>query len=426
MDHGLMDLDELVLKCRDDNAKKNIAEAVACYKVGAYRQAIVAAWIAVVYDFIGKLQELELAGDKNAATKVADFEKIRKAGDLRGSLEFEKSIVNMAKDEFELISDIEAIDLNRLIEDRNRCAHPSMQSSDEFYAPSAELARTHIRNAVSYLLQYPPVQGKAAFGRIFSEINSNYFPTMASDAIGIFSSGPLMRPRKSFVRDVVIVLIKSLLLGDLNKVQVLRHYSALNAIRQMHLDIVNQTMGEKLSDAMQRVGDQDLNKCLFFLYKVEDSWNYLRKDLHIKLCSYVRKLPDDKLKEGLINALSIGPLRQDALLKVNILDEDHLLIALSWGPDPAYLERAIQLYVESKNFSEANNRAENLIIPFASELSPSGIETIIRASQENSQIRNSNTKSRVIQAIRDADIVPGEEISAMMSSYEITHDEEDE
>lgn len=116
---SFIDLDELILLCRNEKAKSFIQEAVQCYKASAYRQTIVATWIAVVYDIIHKLQELELTGDANAARYLERYEKIRKVGDLRGSLEFEKNILEVAKDGFELISDIEYIDLVRLREDRN-------------------------------------------------------------------------------------------------------------------------------------------------------------------------------------------------------------------------------------------------------------------------------------------------------------------
>src|SRR3972149_2280590 len=122
---SFLDLDELILLCRNENAKNTIHDAVQCYKAGSFRQAIVATWIALVYDIIHKLQELELTGDANAARYLEQYEKIRKAGDIRGSLEFEKNILRVARDEFELITDIEYVDLIRLQEDRNRCAHPA-------------------------------------------------------------------------------------------------------------------------------------------------------------------------------------------------------------------------------------------------------------------------------------------------------------
>ncbi|MEM1394735.1 MAG: hypothetical protein AAGG00_15880 [Cyanobacteria bacterium P01_H01_bin.150] len=52
---AFIDLDELVVRCRDKQAKQFIKEAIACYKAGAYRTCIVATWNAVVFDFLHKL-----------------------------------------------------------------------------------------------------------------------------------------------------------------------------------------------------------------------------------------------------------------------------------------------------------------------------------------------------------------------------------
>ncbi|MEM7580169.1 MAG: hypothetical protein AAF316_10000 [Cyanobacteria bacterium P01_A01_bin.80] len=55
MYEAFIDLDELVVRCRDKQAKQFIKEAIACYKAGAYRSCIVATWNAVVFDFLHKL-----------------------------------------------------------------------------------------------------------------------------------------------------------------------------------------------------------------------------------------------------------------------------------------------------------------------------------------------------------------------------------
>lgn len=96
----MTDLDELVLKCRNKNAKELVAEAVTCYKAGAYRSAIVAAWNAVVYDFVEKLRELELTGDPNARIKLEQFERLIASGNYKGLLEYERQALTWAKDEF--------------------------------------------------------------------------------------------------------------------------------------------------------------------------------------------------------------------------------------------------------------------------------------------------------------------------------------
>jgi hypothetical protein len=68
---ALSDIDELVLCCRSEAARSYLSEAAACYKAGAYRSTIIAIWIAVLFDFIHKLRELEMTGDKAAKQKLA-------------------------------------------------------------------------------------------------------------------------------------------------------------------------------------------------------------------------------------------------------------------------------------------------------------------------------------------------------------------
>jgi hypothetical protein len=67
MYESFIDLDELIVRCRDKFSRKFIQEAVSCYRAGAYRSCIVATWNAVVFDFLHKLRELELLGDSEAA-----------------------------------------------------------------------------------------------------------------------------------------------------------------------------------------------------------------------------------------------------------------------------------------------------------------------------------------------------------------------
>jgi hypothetical protein len=88
-----VDLDELVLRCRDEQARQYIAEAVACYRAGAFRACIVMTWTAVAFDFIHKLRELELSGDANAEQQLQQFENIRAAHDISRSLEFERKML---------------------------------------------------------------------------------------------------------------------------------------------------------------------------------------------------------------------------------------------------------------------------------------------------------------------------------------------
>ncbi|HEX9130970.1 MAG TPA: hypothetical protein VF844_01620, partial [Ktedonobacteraceae bacterium] len=150
-------------------------------------------------------------------------------------------MLTTARDDFELFSHTEHTDLERLRKDRNRCAHPSLQVSGEPYQPTAELARCHLRNAVTHFLQQPPVQGKAAQNLIWNDIESAFFPTDLNLVIGIFKKGLLARARQPLIRAMVVGLTKNLLKQDLTAKEHLQRFSALNAILAMYVAI-----GEKV------------------------------------------------------------------------------------------------------------------------------------------------------------------------------------
>jgi hypothetical protein len=191
----VVDLDELLGQVRDAGAKEQLREAINCYHAGAYRSAIVSTWIALVFDFVAKLRELDMTGNQAARTELEALDAIRGNHDLPQLLNFEKKLIGAATTEFELISPVEAIDLNRLYEDRNRCAHPSLTALDEVFRPSSELARAHIVAAIQNMLSQPPIQGTSAANKIFAEVGSESFPIDPERAAEYFRHGPLGRAK---------------------------------------------------------------------------------------------------------------------------------------------------------------------------------------------------------------------------------------
>lgn len=394
----LADLDELVLHCRDDWARQYISEAVACYKAGAFRSCIVATWVAVVYDFIHKLQELDLAGDKNAKAKLEEFQKIQGQNDLQGALRFEKQVLDGLK-EFELVSPLEYEDLKRLLEDRNRCAHPSMNSLEEIYQPPAELARYHLRNAVTHLLQHPPVQGQAALERLKREVDSPYFPTTTIAAKKYFAGGPLARPREALVRNFIVVLLKQLLLDELDNSKEQRCAAALNAVRQMQRSVAERTLEEKLSDIIRTISDGELLKVVKFLHIAPDAWQILPQDIRWRVERYVEEMPTGDLTPGLPLALESSPLKVKAAERLKVITARELSELIAYKPKPEYVDVAIELYRVSESFNEANAKADRLILPLVSFFQPAHYQKLLDAAEENDQIKESYQFYQVQEAL---------------------------
>jgi hypothetical protein len=71
---NLQDLELSALSCINNHGKKLINEAINCYNCGAFRAAIITTWIAVVFDLLDKIYELQLAGNLQAKAIFEKYE----------------------------------------------------------------------------------------------------------------------------------------------------------------------------------------------------------------------------------------------------------------------------------------------------------------------------------------------------------------
>ncbi len=393
------DLDELVLRCRDEQAKQYIAEAVACYRAGAFRACIVMTWTAVVFDFIHKLRELELSGDANAAQQLQQFENIRTDNDIRRSLEFERHMLIKARDDFELISHSEYTDLERLRKDRNRCAHPSLQVSGDPYQPTAELARYHLRNAVTHFLQQPPVQGKAAQELIWKDIESAFFPTDIKSARDIFKKGLLARARPPLIRAMIVGLTKDLLKQDLTVKERLPRFSALNAILEMYVAIGEQVLFDDLPRIISRLDDSHWPNVITYLRNVPIAWSAMGEPGRIKAETFIATMPSDRVAPVIGDALNIPSLKAIAYKRTLDLSAEALAEQIKIEPLPEYADAVIHLFSTAISFRSSDFSSQSLLLPLAPMLSADQITQVVNAYMANNQLYRNNVVRDVMRQI---------------------------
>jgi hypothetical protein len=406
----LADLDELILKCRDERARSYIVEAVGCYRAGAYRSAIVATWVAVCYDIIDKLRELTLAGDKGAEQILEMLDNARRASDLPKILKLERELIDLARDRFELISQLEHIDLDRLREDRNRCAHPSLISDEVKFSASAELARVHIRAAVTHLLQHPPAQGKVALERLISEVSSEYFPTSTKQARETLSLGPLRRPRESLVSNFVVVLFKWALSDVPDWKMSSRILSALVATQQLHPQTFGAVFRDKISLIVQKVEDGNLSKVITVLLRIEDVWQHLGPDVRNRLENYVCDLPE---LTDLGDLLDFQPLAKQARQRLRSVTIKELDECLFFELHELIAEKYIQNYLKSGSFAEANERGKQLRL-YANDISEPQQRRLLAGMGENDQISGSFEAGPLISALRKTSKIEPKEFDELL------------
>lgn len=391
------DLDALVLRCRSKRARSYIAEAVVCLKVGACRAAIVITWIAVVHDLIEKFDELALGGDKNARSKVDAFRKSVEAHDTATSLAFERAILENAHKEFELFGPLALVDLQRLRDDRHRCAHPSMLDGASDYQPPPELARYHVISAITHLLEHGPAQGTAALERLTAEIDKEYFPDTVEKLVAHLSQGPLKHPRASLVRNFVIVVLKRYLAANewasLSGPDAIQAWSSrerfqkraipvLRAMLNLHYEGTMDALAEKLDALVANAPDQQRQDVLDLLVAIPDLWSLLSIAQRNRMAAFVEYADRWTVGQAMRAAWALPELRAIAAERLKAMPAagwSGLADSAVRAPDE-WLDAAIAALGAANTWSSANGPA-SLLQSCVAQLSEAQVKAMCAALQ---------------------------------------------
>jgi hypothetical protein len=418
---SLGDLDELLLSCRNDEGREYIAEAVACYKAGAYRACIVSTWIAVVYDLLAKIRDLALSGDQAAQTIVDDLAKWQteiaqgNPDALKSSLELERTIVTVTNDKFGFFEGMQVVDLERLHSDRNRCAHPTYQGTEQPYAPSAELARTHLVHAVRHVLAVAPVQGKAAAAQIIRLVESSFFPIDNDKAKTQLKSVGLDRARESLIRAVVDQLVFGYLEGPPTLKARQQTAGAVRAVAEMYPNICEPRMRKALNSICRRVADPELVYFIGLQKSYSQMWSLLEDDNKTRLGEVMRQSRDD-IAQHMIPICVELPEMQDILReRLSRLGQKEQGFVGQQSRHPIIVQSAVDLFCSSRSWDQANSNYQALE-PLANELSQAQIRRILIARDtEGADLPGAHGFGKFCRFVYDSEKIPREELIATLS-----------
>jgi len=392
----LIDLDELVAECPDPRSRKYIRESVQCYKAGAYRAAVVACWIAVAFDLVDKIRELAASGDAMAVEMIGPFDRARQTGDVRAALAFEKELLSAARDKFQFISHIEFIDLERLVDDRNRCAHPSQVSDTEVFEATPELARLHIVNATRYVLSQPAAQGKQALERLISELDSNFFPSKPKDTVVFLRASALAKPRESLLRSYLSILLKRLIKDDRLSWEALNRASnALFALAEIHPEPWKKIIRELLAMLIPNLHEnKQLAHTVKFIGNGDgvELWAFVGDAERLRLNTFVENFPSenfDSVELLLMNEKS--PFFESAKKRVRRASADEVFGGLWFDTPEVVIDRMLSLYEQSLNIAHANELAKKLRFGITDSKKPyEHLARMLRVAEKNDQVKHSN------------------------------------
>jgi hypothetical protein len=417
MSETLTDIEVLTLRCRSEQSKSYIAEAVLCYRSGAYRAAIVSAWIAVVFDLVDKLRELTLAGDGNATPIWQRYERYIQQMEqgnnqaVQSALEFERELIHICRTQLQFFDQQQIVDLERLREDRHRCAHPSFQRIGEPYRPSAEQARLHLVNSVSHVLSQPPVQGRALIDRLLLTVGSTYFPLDTTQAVTQLRATAFGRANDALINGFVDRVVFDYFKPDENLYHKPQAVYALNAALEMYRPQVEARLAKQFNRVIQDANDLELGFAVIFVTGVENTWGLLLEPARQRIHHFITTTPAVLLMPSLKVIAKVDALRPSVEAKIAALSTAELSMGItSFGLADLAKTRALQLVSQVGSFNAANEAITNLIFPIFDQLTKEDFVTLIGYPRTTgADLIGAHAFSSLITRLRATNLfVPGE------------------
>jgi hypothetical protein len=421
----MLGFEEMIVRCVDEEAKVHIREAMRCYEAGAYRASIVSTHVAVCFDLIAKLRSLASGGDQDAialVTKLDGFQQQQRQGNLqaiKGLLEIERTLLDEFRDKFDFFGHQEFEELSRLRSDRNQCAHPTFSHDALPYAPAAELARLHIRSALTYVLSQQPKQGKAALASLQAIVVSPYFPTVLGEAVLRLHGAEIGTARDSLVR----AFVDDLAFGwpDLAHPY---HANpnvlvAIEATVELHRPIVV----PRLVIAIGKLAKSGIAEAVRFAgalaLRIREAGEQVDDATKAVLRIWLVQEQSDNKGNAIKRALQIAWWRDAALEALETLTAKQL--GGVTDPPTEMVTRAAHLYATATNWGDANELAADVANPLADRFAPADIAYVFEKAHQGADLIGSHGFREFTRLLYDKNPIPDPELEALFDEHNLEH-----
>lgn len=383
----ISNLEELVLGCADESVRSGIEEAIKCYQGGAYRAAIVSAYVTVCFDLIEKLKALAASGDGDAKVAVTRLEALQEQLDradpnaIKGLLSFERELLELFRDKLEFLGKNEFDDLNRLREDRNRCAHPTFFKSSLPFAPSAELARLHLRNSLVHVLTKSPKQGRAALDSLEAVVLSSYFPTILEDVVARLRGTELMNARPALIRSFVDRFVFGLADESSSLFKKRPARIAVEAIIELHRA---EALPRLVININKLLVNPDSNAVLvgtMFALWITEAGEQVDEAGKAVMRTWVQKPPEEGNAGNVVcNGLAISWLRETMVDVLKSLSAREMGSITVTDVPPEVTDYAAKKFGSARSWAEANLLADEFAINLASKFREHDLRFVFNAA----------------------------------------------
>lgn len=386
MTESLASLDALLLTVRNTESQRLAADALAAYRGGAYRAAIMSLWVAIATDLISKLRELSTRGDAGAKAEIEELDTLIAGNATRRLQAFEAGLIKKAEGTFGMLLKHEATALRRIHEDRNLCAHPAFVSEDELFSPNAELVRSHFVHTITYLLSRDPVQGKQLIRRFEKDLLGGAIPKSPDQLELVIRDNYTLHSKESSRIGLMKGLASSLVGKEAERfkrfeIQVAEALAALGRVDKVNYEKVLPPMFERWGKELSE--DKLLDICIYMEAEPR-VWNWLGNVGQIRILAKIENmLLDDLVRSRVFHARHNSAVGDKLLVRLQSEGEETLEEFIAKWPCPSFIIAGLDLFGRSTTFAMAGKRGRNLILSHAQYYKAEHFAILSRKIQDN-------------------------------------------
>lgn len=336
-------------------------------------------------------------GDPAAKACIKEIDKIRNSKDKKKVTAWEREILSKAYEDVRIITSTEYDHLNRIQQDRHRCAHPVLDNEGFLFQPTPELARTHIRTAIEVLLNQPPIIGKAFSEALIRDVETtSYFPEEIEN-VNKYLYKRHFQTSEKYRENLFKLIFKKILFLEpdeikINETEIIERYIlAFQSLLISHSQILELMDLEYISKIIEKTKEERYKFLIAIISIKPELWNYTPNFIQEKIKVYINQKNIYKRKERkeVLQALCFLPKLEDKLFDsyknmdcntktrfLNDLEENNLLTKRT-DLIKSIIQYNVIKFSSSGDFDNARFNYASLISPIEEILNGEDIKLLL-------------------------------------------------
>ena len=194
--------------------------------------------------------------------------------------------------------------------------------------------------------------------------------------------------------------------------------NVLKFLINQYRNITEETLRASLNKFINVANTLHLRNSRNLIYIDSVIWELLTEDTKIMIQQYVQKLPSEHF-EDIETWLSFEQTKKQACIRIRCSTREELMLHSPFFIVPEQIrERILELYLQSKNYNEANTFSDT-VLAIIDDAEKDELIQFIRKVRDNSQVYNSNSIGTIFWKIKNRIFFTEEEFNQILRDNDL-------